>query len=92
MGIGQVMPETAKALAARIGVPYRPDLMAGNHPEARQYQDAITHQAVLEAWNAGGGGKDVVTAAKYYFAGSDRGKWGPKTARYANDIISRLRK
>lgn len=91
MGVGQVMPETAKALAARLGLPYRPDLMRGTDPASRAYQDKITDAAVQEAWRAGGG-RDVATAAKYYFAGSDRGKWGPKTAHYASDILARLRK
>lgn len=92
MGIGQVMPDTARTLASRIGLPYRPDLMRGTSAEARAYQDRITDAAVKEAWDHGGQGKDPALSAKYYFAGPDRGKWGPKTARYASDILSRLRK
>lgn len=88
MGIGQVMPKTARALAARIEVPYRPDLMAGNGAQARAYQDAITEAALREAWEAGKG--DVRQAAHYYFAGPDRSGWGDKTRRYGNDILSRL--
>lgn len=91
MGIGQVMPDTAKALAARLGLQYRPDLMAGTGDEAKRSQDAITSAAVREAWEAGGSGKDPFTAARYYFGGSDRGKWGPKTNRYGLDILERLR-
>lgn len=90
MGIGQVMPDTARALAGRIGLPYRPDLMAGTSPEARAYQDRITDAAVQEAWNAGGAGRDVRTAAQYYFAGPDRDGWGPKTRRYGDDILNRM--
>lgn len=91
MGVGQVMPETAKALAARVGLPYRPDLMAGSHPEARQYQDQITNAALLEAWNSGGGGKDPRGASMYYHGGSNRSIWGPKTRRYADEVLSRMR-
>lgn len=89
MGVGQVMPETARALASRVGLPYRPDLMAGNHPEARQYQDRITDAALQEAWTAGGG--NPRHAAMYYHGGSNRSIWGPKTQRYAEDILARMR-
>lgn len=88
MGVGQVMPATAKALAARQGMSYRPDLMGGTDPAARQYQDAITEAALREAWNAGQG--DPATAAQYYFGGSNRAKWGPKTQQYARSILGRL--
>jgi hypothetical protein len=88
MGVGQVMPDTARALSARLGIAYRPDLLAGTSRDARQYQDAITEAAAKEAWEAGRG--DPRAAAMYYHGGSDRGKWGPRTHRYANDILSRL--
>lgn len=90
MGIGQIMPDTARALAARLNLPYRPDLLAGNSSDARWYQDKLTDAAVKEAWAAGGSGKDPRTSAHYYFAGSNRKGWGPKTRRYGDDIISRL--
>lgn len=89
MGVGQVMPETAKTLASRVGLPWRPDLMAGAHPAARQYQDAITEAAAREAWNAGNG--DPRHAAMYYHGGSNRQIWGPKTRRYANEVLGRMR-
>lgn len=88
MGVGQVMPDTAKALAARLGMPYRPDLMSGSHPAARQYQDAITDAAAREAWEAGRG--DPRAAAMYYHGGSNRAVWGPKTHRYAEQVLGRL--
>lgn len=90
MGIGQVMPDTARALARRIGLPYRADLMGGTSPEARSYQDRITEAAVREAWQAGGSGRDPRTSAMYYHGGSNRRIWGPKTRRYGDDIMSRL--
>lgn len=83
------MPETAKALAARIGLPFRLDLMRGTSPEARAYQDRITEAALQEAWRASGG--DPAAAARYYFAGPDKAKHGPKTAQYVNDILRKLR-
>ena len=92
MGVGQVMPETARALSARLGLPYRPDLMAGTGPEARAYQDKITDAAVREAWQAGGSGRDPRTAALYYHGGSNRDIWGPKTRRYADEVLARTRR
>lgn len=89
MGVGQQMPETARVLAGRLGLPYRPDLMRGTSPEARQYQDAITNAAVQEAWKYGNG--DVRNAAHYYFAGPDRSGWGPKTRQYGIDILRRMK-
>ena len=88
MGIGQVMPATAKALSARLGMTYRPELMGGTTPEAQQYQDAITEAAAQEAWKASGG--DPRTAAMYYHGGSNRHAWGPKTRRYAEEVLARI--
>lgn len=89
IGLGQQMPATAKVLAGRLGLPWRPDLMSGTDQASRSYQDAITNAALDEAWAAGKG--DVSQAAMYYFGGSDRGKWGAKTQQYGRDIIARLR-
>lgn len=88
MGIGQVMPETAKSLAARIGLPYRPDLMADTGPAGQQYQNSITDAALQEAWSAGGG--DPRLAAHYYHGGSNRSGWGPKTQRYGDAVLARM--
>lgn len=88
MGIGQVMPDTAKALSGRLGLPYRPDLMGGTSPAAKRYQDAITEAAAREAWEASGG--DPRRAAMYYHGGSNQRQWGPKTNAYANSILARL--
>lgn len=88
MGIGQIMPETARSLASKLGLPYRPDLLAGTGQQARAYQDRLTEAAVREAWQYGGG--DTRKAAHYYFAGPDRKGWGPKTRRYGEDILKRM--
>lgn len=88
MGLGQIMPDTARGLSRQLGISYRPDLLRGNSPEARAYQDRLTEAATREAWNYGKG--DVRTAASYYFAGPDRSGWGPKTRRYGDDILRRM--
>lgn len=88
MGLGQIMPETARNLSQRLGLPYRPDLLGGTGAAARQYQDRLTQAAVQEAWEYGGG--DPRKAAHYYFAGPDRKGWGAKTKRYGSDILRRM--
>lgn len=87
-GAYQLMPPTARSLANRLGMDWRPDLMTANTPEARQYQDALGTAAIQEAVQAGRGNlRDV---AMYYHGGSNRENWGPKTRRYADEIIARV--
>ena len=88
MGIGQIMPDTARALAKRLGLPYRPDLLAGTSKEAQQYQTTLTNEATREAFDYCKG--DVNKAAAYSFAGPDKSKWGEKTRMYQSDIGRRL--
>ncbi len=88
MGVGQVMPATARVLAGRLGLPYRPDLLGGRSETAKRYQDAITDAAAREAWDAGNGNPEA--AAMYYHGGSDRRVWGPKTRRYASEVLRRM--
>lgn len=89
MGLGQIMPQTARVLAGRLGLPYSPSLLAGRDPASQEYQNRLTGAATQEAWDAGH--NDPRAAAMYYFGGSDHSKYGPKTRRYANDILGRMR-
>lgn len=88
LGAYQVMPQTGQSLAKRVGVAWRPDLMRSDTPEARKYQDAIGGAAIQEAIDASGG--DPGTAFSYYYGGSDRGKWGPRTRQYEQDMMRRI--
>ncbi len=88
LGAYQVMPATAQTLAGRLGLPWRQDLMTSDSPEGRAYQDQIGRAAVSEAVDASGG--DPRTAALYYHGGSDRSKWGPRTQKYADEVVGRL--
>jgi hypothetical protein len=90
MGIGQIMPGTARAIAKRIGLPYRPELLAGTDEASREYQDALTAEATKEAFAYGKG--DPQLAAQYYFAGPNKKGHGPKTQKYGMDIMRRLGK
>lgn len=87
LGAYQVMPQTGKALAERLGLPWRPDLMTSATPEARQYQDKIGAAAIQEAIDNSGG--DLATAAMYYHGGSNRELWGPRTQQYAKEVVAR---
>lgn len=88
MGLGQIMPDTARALSSRLGLPYRPELLSGTTAQARQYQDRLTQAAVQEAWQYGKG--DTRRAAAYYFAGPNQRGWGAKTRQYGEDIVRRM--
>jgi hypothetical protein len=88
MGAGQVMPETGKALAKRLKMQWRPDLMTGNTEEAKNYQAAISRAALDEAWAAGGG--DPAKASTYYHAGPNPKNNGPKTQQYVQDVLGRM--
>lgn len=90
MGLGQIMPDTARAIAKRIGLPYRPELLAGDDEASRKYQDTLTAETTKEAWEYGKG--DPQLAAQYYFAGPNKKGWGPKTQEYGLDLMRRLGK
>lgn len=88
LGAYQVMPATGAALAKRLGLAWRPDMMTRDDPASKRYQDAIGGAAIKEAVDASGG--DPATAFMYYHGGSDRGKWGPNTRQYAADMQARM--
>jgi soluble lytic murein transglycosylase-like protein len=90
-GLGQIMPETEKALARRLGIPYQPHLMEGTSEAAKKYQDALTDAAVREAWDYGQRSGNLGDAAMYYHGGSNRKIWGQKTRKYGQDILARMR-
>lgn len=88
MGAYQIMPDTGKALAGQLGIAWNPDLMTSSTPTGKAYQDKIGRAAIKEAIDNSGG--DPTTFASYYYGGSDRSKWGPKTRQYAQEVAARL--
>lgn len=86
-GMTQVLPATGAAVAKRLGVAWRPDLMAGTSDAAAQYQAAIGQGYLDEALSRTG---NVTDALRYYHGGPNRKLWGPKTEAYANGILRRL--
>jgi hypothetical protein len=88
LGAYQVMPETGRALAQRLGLAWRPDYMTRDDDIGRRYQDAIGGAAIQEAIDNSGGDPEALFS--YYHGGSDRNKWGPRTQTYASDMLNRV--
>lgn len=92
MGRWQVMPDTGKKLAKRLGIEWRPDRMLHDSPEDRQYQDKIGDAAMAEAVAVGKG--DPAKVFSYYYSGNANAyknpKGNPKTAKYVSDMMGRL--
>ena len=90
MGAYQFMPDTARALAKRLGMEYRPDLMSGKggrSKEGRAYQERLMDAQMKDILAFAGG--DIGRAGIYHFAGPNEKGWGPKTRQYEKDILRR---
>jgi soluble lytic murein transglycosylase len=87
LGSTQMLPATAREMAAKLGLPFRPDLLQSNDPQALQYQRRLGEAYLQEGLQKTGNLRD---ALHYYHGGPDRSQWGPKTRAYANAILSTL--
>lgn len=87
-GMTQMLPATAQGVAKKLGVPWRPDLMTGTTPQAAQYQRALGEAYFGEGLQATG---NLPDALRYYHGGPNRKLWGPKTNKYASDVLARIR-
>lgn len=85
----QVQDGTGKEMAAKLGLPWRPDLMRGTTDEAAEYQRRIGLTYLQEGLARFGG--DERKALMYYHGGPDQRKWGPKTRAYAESVLRRTR-
>lgn len=88
MGAYQIMPETGRALAQRLGLGWRPDMMSKDDPASRRYQDALGAAAIQEAIDASNGNPEDVFS--YYYGGSNRANWGPRTSQYTMEMMDRI--
>lgn len=86
-GSMQLLDGTAKEMAGKLGLPWRPDLMTATSPDAQQYQEALGKAYFMQGLQATGNYYD---AARYYHGGPSRSMWGPKTEHYARQFIARL--
>lgn len=87
LGSTQMLPDTAKAMASKLGLPFRPDMLRSNKPEALRYQRALGEAYLREGMEKTGNVRD---ALRYYHGGPDRSIWGPKTNAYADAILSAI--
>ena len=86
VGSTQVLPGTPQAMARKLGVPFRPDLLRSNDPQALAYQRRLGRAYYEEGLAKTGNVRD---ALRYYHGGPDRSMWGPKTNAYADAVLRR---
>lgn len=86
-GSTQLMPDTAKAMATKLGLAFRPDMLHSNEPTAKRYQRALASAYLQEGYDRYGNVRD---ALRYYHGGPDTSIWGPKTNAYADAVLARL--
>lgn len=88
LGSTQMLPETAKGMADKLGLPWQPELMTGTSQQAMQYQETLGRAYLQEGLQRYGG--DPEKALKYYHGGPDERLWGPKTEAYAAAVLGRV--
>ena len=86
-GLTQMLDPTAEAMAKKMGLPWRPDLLRAKTKEALEYQTTLGSAYLQEGLDATGNPRD---ALRYYHGGPDRSQWGPKTNAYADAIMGGL--
>lgn len=87
LGSTQMLLGTAKQMAAKLGLPFRPDLLKSNAKDALTYQRQLGEAYLKEGLEVTGNARD---ALHYYHGGPDRRQWGPKTRGYASAILGRM--
>ena len=87
-GLMQVLPDTAREMSGKLGLPFRPELLTDKSPAGAQYQRQIGEAYLKEGMTKTGNLRD---ALHYYHGGPNRKLWGPKTRGYANSILAKLR-
>lgn len=92
LGAYQVMPDTGRKLAQRLGLAWRPDMMHKDDPASKRYQDAIGGAAIQDSIDAGQG--DPARVFSHYYSGSPTAyldaKGNPKTAAYTQRMLGRI--
>ncbi|PTW45586.1 hypothetical protein C8J25_107271 [Sphingomonas faeni] len=87
-GASQMLPGTARSMAAKLGVKWRPELMTDKTPAGLAYQRQLGVAYAQEALDKTGG--DPRAAAMFYHGGPDRSIWGPKTQAYGDRAVRSL--
>jgi hypothetical protein len=86
-GSTQLQPGTAKEMATKLGLAFRPDMLHSNDASALRYQRALAEAYLQEGLEKTG---NLTDALHYYHGGPDRSLWGPKTRAYASSVLARL--
>ena len=87
LGSMQLLPGTAREMAGKLGIEYRPDLLTGKTPAAAQYQKTLGDAYYQEGLDKYG---NHYQAAQYYHGGPNPALWGRKTNAYAHAVIERI--
>lgn len=85
LGSTQMLPATAREMALKLGLPFRPDLLTAPTDEGRQYQRQLGEAYLQEGLEKTGNVRD---ALRYYHGGPNRAQWGAKTNSYAERVMS----
>ncbi len=88
MGATQLLSGTGEEMAGKLGVPWRPELLSRTDEAARRYQLGLGRAYFDEGLAKTGNIRD---ALRYYHGGPNRAIWGPKTNRYADEVLARVR-
>lgn len=87
LGSTQLMPGTAKQMAAKRGLAFVPSMLRSSDPKALKYQRSLAEAYFAEGLQKTGNLRD---ALRYYHGGPDTAQWGPKTNAYADAVLARL--
>jgi soluble lytic murein transglycosylase-like protein len=87
LGKTQLLPDTAKEMAAKLGLPWKPELLKGTNAQASAYQEQLGRAYFDEGLQKNGG--NVERALMYYHGGPNEKLWGPKTRTYAKAVLAR---
>jgi soluble lytic murein transglycosylase-like protein len=87
LGSTQLMPETAREMAGKLGLPFRPDMLKSNDRAALNYQRSLAGAYLKEGLDKTG---NLTDALHYYHGGPDRSMWGRLTKAYADAVLNRL--
>lgn len=87
LGATQLLPDTAKEMAGKLGVPWRPDLLTATSPDAKQYQLQLGRAYFDQGVQKYNG--NLQKAVMYYHGGPNEAIWGQKTRAHAAAVLQR---
>ena len=87
LGMTQLLPGTAREMAGKLGLPWNPAMLRRNDPQSADYQRRLGRAYFEQGLRETGNVRD---ALHYYHGGPNRALWGPRTRRYADEVLGRL--